>query len=91
MGIFHVVIERDSNGDNRLTERDAASLAASAVDGTNYRKLIEGIEHLYSVQQITDDKVLVLYRKNQQTVSELYSVPRMERLMQANIPKVSLN
>ncbi|MBT1510219.1 hypothetical protein KIP88_06865 [Bradyrhizobium sp. SRL28] len=90
VGVFHVVVERDSNGDNRLTEKDAVSLATSAVDGANYRKLIEGIEQLYSVQQIADDKVLVLYQKNQQTISELYSLPRMERLMQANIPKVDL-
>jgi hypothetical protein len=91
VGVFYVVVDRDSNGDNRLSERDAVSLAASAVDGTNYRKLIEGIEQLYSVQQIADDKLLVLYQKNQQTFSELYSVPAMLPLKQANIPKVGLN
>src|SRR5262249_30212368 len=91
VGVFYVVVDKDSNGDNRLSERDAVSLAASAVDGTNYRKLIEGIEQLYSVQQIADDKLLVLYQKNQQTFSELYSVPAMLPLKQANIPKVGLN
>lgn len=91
VGVVHVVVERDSNGDSRLTDKDAVSLAASAVDGANYRKLIEGIERLYSVQQIADDKVLVLYQKNQKTVSELYSVPSMERLSQASIPKIDLN
>jgi hypothetical protein len=91
VGIIYTVVEKDSNGDNRLTGKDAISLAASAVDGDNYRKLLEGIERLYSVQQIADDKVLVLYQKNQQTVSELYSVPSMVRLMQATIPKVNLN
>ena len=90
VGVFYAVIDRDSNGDNRLSERDAVSLATGAIDGTNYRKLVENIEQLYSVQQIADDKVLVLYQKNQQTISELYSVPRMERLMQTNIPKVDL-
>ena len=90
VGVFYAVIDRDSNGDNRLSERDAVSLAAGAVDGTNYRKLIENIEQLYSIQQIADDKVLVLYQKNQQTFSELYSVPGMERLTQATIPKVDL-
>ena len=90
VGVFYAVIDRDSNGDNRVGERDAVSLAAGAVDGTNYRKLVENIEQLYSVQQIADDKVLVLYQKNQQTFSELYSVPGMERLTQATIPKVDL-
>jgi hypothetical protein len=91
VGIIYSVVERDSNGDNRLTDKDAVSLAASAVDGTDYRKLVEGIERLYSIQQIADDKVLVLYQKNQQTISELYSVPAMVRLQQSSIPKVNLN
>jgi hypothetical protein len=90
-GIIYSVVERDSNGDNRLTDKDAISLAASAVDGTNYRKLIEGIERLYSVQQIADDKVLVLYQKDQQTISELYSVPALVKLQQSNIPKINVH
>jgi hypothetical protein len=91
VGMLYVVVDRDSNGDGRLSERDAQSVAVSAVDGTSYRKLIEGIEQLYSVRQIADDRVLVLYQKDKQTVSELYSVPSMQPLMKANIPKVGLN
>src|SRR5215469_2175730 len=90
VGMLYVVVDRDSNGDGRLSERDTQSLAASAVDGTDYRKLIEGIEQLYSVQQISDDRILVLYQKNAQTVSELYSVPSMQPLTKANISKVGL-
>ena len=89
--MIYSVVERDSNGDNRLTDKDAVSLATSAVDGTNYRKLIEGIERLYSVQQIADDKMLVLYQKDQTTLSELYSVPAMVRLQQSSIPKINLH
>jgi len=37
---------------------------ATTPDGTNYRKLIEGVDQLYSVKQIADDKVLVLYQMN---------------------------
>jgi len=91
VGIFYMVVDRDSNGDNRLSERDAVALAASAIDGTNYRKLIEGIEQLYSVQQIADDKVLVLYQRDKQTFSELYSLPAMLPLKQTTIPRVGLN
>jgi hypothetical protein len=53
--------------------------------------LIEGVDQLYSVKQIADDKVLVLYQKNRETVSALYGVPSMALLMQASVPKVSLN
>ncbi|PDT88871.1 hypothetical protein CO669_17190 [Bradyrhizobium sp. Y36] len=91
VGLLYVIVDRDTNGDNRLTERDAVSVATSDLDGTNYRKLIEGIEQLYSVHQITDDKVLVLYQKDKQSFSQLYSLPSMQPLKQAIIPKVGLN
>jgi hypothetical protein len=91
VAVVHVVVEKDTDGDKRLTEKDAISLATSATDGTNYRKLIEGVDQLYSVKQIADDKVLVLYQKNRETVSALYGVPSMALLMQASVPKVSLN
>jgi hypothetical protein len=91
VAVVHVVVEKDTDGDKRLTEKDAVSLATSTTDGTNYRKLIEGVDQLYSVKQIADDKVLVLYQKNRETVSALYGVPSMALLMQASVPKVSLN
>jgi len=91
VGMVYVIIDKDSNGDNRLNEKDAVSLATSDLDGNNYRKLIESIEQLYSVQQIADDKVLVLYQKDKQSFSQLYSLPGMLPLKQAIIPKVGLN
>ena len=33
--VVHVVVEKDTDGDKRLTEKDAISLATSATDGTN--------------------------------------------------------
>lgn len=91
VGVLYVVIDRDSNGDNRLSERDAVSLATSDLDGTNYRKLIDGMEQLYSVQQVADDKVLVLYQKDKQTFSQLYTVPAMQPFRQVIVPKIGLN
>ena len=91
VGTFYVVVDKDTDGDKRLSERDALSLAASAVDGTGYRKLIEGIEQVYAVQQVADDKALVLYLKDKQTFSQLFSLPGMQPLNQAIIPKVGLN
>lgn len=91
VGSFYVVVDRDTNGDKRLCENDSVTLAASAADGTGYRKLIEGIEQVYSVQQVAEDKALVLYLKDKQTVSQLFSLPGMQPLKQTVIPKVGLN
>jgi hypothetical protein len=91
VGIILTIVEKDSNGDNRLTDKDAVSLAVSDVDGGRYRKLVEGIERLHVVRQIADDKVLVLYQKDQETVFELYSLPSMTRLQRSSITKLKLN
>jgi hypothetical protein len=91
VGRLYIVVDKDTNGDQRLSEHDAVALAASAADGTGYRKLIEGIEQVYSVQQVAEDKALVLYLKDKQTFSQLFSLPGMQPLKQAIIPKVGLN
>jgi hypothetical protein len=91
VGAFHAIVDKDTNGDQRLSEHDAVALAASAADGTGYRKLIEGIEQVYSVQQVAEDKALVLYLKDKQTFSQLFSLPGIQPLKQAIIPKVGLN
>jgi hypothetical protein len=53
--------------------------------------LIEAIDRLYSVQQIADDRLLVLYQKNQQTISELFSIPAMVRLQQSSVPRINVH
>ena len=90
VALLYVIVEKDSNGDGRLTSKDAVAVTASAVDGTNPKRLLEGVDHLTSMQQISDDKVLLQYQKNGQTLFELYSVPSMERLAQTSIPRISL-
>ncbi|WP_284260498.1 hypothetical protein [Bradyrhizobium iriomotense] len=86
VGAFYVVVDGDTNGDKRLSGNDLVSLAAVAADGTNYRKLIEGIEEIYFVKQVADDKALVLYLKDKQAMSALFSLPSMVPLTQAKLP-----
>lgn len=76
VGAFYIVGDRDTN----------VALVAVAADGTNSRKLIEGIEKVYSVKQVVDDKALVLYLKDEQAMSALFSLPSMALLMQAKLP-----
>jgi hypothetical protein len=90
VGFVYELVEDDSDDDGRLTNRDAITISTSNTNGTQYKKLIEGIDRLYSVRQIADDKLLVLYQKNKETVSELYSVPSMKQISQQKIPQVNL-
>lgn len=91
VGIMYTLVEKDTNGDSRLTNKDAVSLAVSNVDGSQFRKLVEGVERVYFIRRIADDKVLVVYQKDQGSIFELYSVPSMIRAQQSSIPKIKLN
>lgn len=90
VAIVYTMVDNDSDGDGRLTTKDLITLSTSNIDGTDHRKLIQGIDRLYSVTQTADDKVLVLYEKNRETLSELYSVPSMKQLSQQKISQVNL-
>lgn len=90
-GIIYAMVERDTDGDGRLTDKDIITVSKSDVDGRNSENLIEGVERLYSVKQIADDKFMVLYQKNRETISELYSTPSMTQISQRKIPHVKLD
>lgn len=90
LGVVYSLVEKDSDGDGRLTNRDLITVSASDAGGRSYRELIEGIERLYAIRQIADDKFLVLYQANKETISGLYSVPSMTQISQQKIPQVRL-
>jgi hypothetical protein len=91
IGVVYTLVEKDSNGDNRLTDKDAPSLVFTGIDGSKYQKLIDKAERFYYVGQVADDKLLVLYQTNQESVVELYALPSMTRLQQSRIAKIKLN
>mgnify|MGYP000954309856 CR=1 FL=1 len=57
----HVTVDRDSNGDDRLTESDSKQIAVSAPDGTGYRVLVAEAEKLNAATLISPTRLLVVY------------------------------
>lgn len=90
VGIIYALIEKDTNGDNRLSEKDAITIGFSALDGSGYTKLIENVDRLYALNQISDNRTVVLYQKNGEEMSEIYEIPSMKKLSEFPIPKVDL-
>ena len=56
------VVQEDSNNDGRLTGADAASLAISDIDGSNFTPVVTGIDAFLGEQQPGPDTLLVFYR-----------------------------
>ncbi|TAL40195.1 MAG: hypothetical protein EPN97_00520 [Alphaproteobacteria bacterium] len=89
IGIVYTVVEKDTNGDSRLTEKDKITVSYSLPNGSEYKKLVEDIERLHGIEQIGDNRLIVFYEKNKETISEIYELPSLERISQKAIPKIN--
>lgn len=88
-GLLYALVEQDTDKDGRLTQKDAICLSTSRADGSQYRRLIQGIDKLHSITQISAEKVLVMYQKNDETISALYSIPSMNLISQSAVPQIA--
>jgi hypothetical protein len=61
VAFVYVSVERDSNGDSRLTATDVKSIAMSDASGKNYRTLVEKADRLNDARLIAPDRLLILY------------------------------
>ena len=84
--IIYEVVEKDTNGDERLSEKDGLALFSSNIDGSGYKKLIDNIDKLYSFKQISDDRLLVFYKRNKETKAGVYEIPSMKKILENKIP-----
>jgi hypothetical protein len=89
IGIVYTVVEKDTNGDSRLTEKDKIVVSHSSPDGSEYKKLVEGIDRIHGIDQIADDRMIIFYERNKETMSEIYELPSMKKVSQNAIPKIN--
>lgn len=57
----HVVVNKDSNNDERLTDSDSKQIAVSAPDGTGYRVLVAQADRLNKALMLSPTRLLILY------------------------------
>lgn len=57
----HLSVDKDTDGDGRLTESDAKQISISSPDGKQYRILVTKAELLNDARLITPTRLLVLY------------------------------
>jgi hypothetical protein len=57
----HVTVDKDTDGDDRLTESDAKQIAISAPDGKGYRVLVTKADRLNDATLIGPTRLLILY------------------------------
>ena len=57
----HVVVNKDSNNDERLTDSDSKQIAVSAPDGTGYRVVVAQADRLNKALMLSPTRLLILY------------------------------
>lgn len=88
VGELYTVVERDTNGNKTLSRKDEYTIGYANVGGKDYRKLIERVEDLITINQIDSSKLMILYQKQSENYYATYSLPEMKLLTEGKISKV---
>jgi hypothetical protein len=87
--IAYTVIDKDTDANGRLTASDHVSVGYSNPQGTIYTPLLNDIEKLFSLQQVTDERLLVLYAKAGESRMATFALPTFTRLTDTALPKLN--
>jgi hypothetical protein len=59
--VVYVAVERDSDGDHRLSDSDIKRIAVSDSKGKNYRVVVDRADRLNDARLLRPDRLLILY------------------------------
>jgi hypothetical protein len=86
--ILYSLVDKDTNNDKRLSPQDFTSIGYASLDGTVYTPLLDNIAKLYAVEQVADDKVMVIYFRNGESRLITYALPNYAILVDQVLPKL---
>jgi hypothetical protein len=89
--ILYALVEKDSNGDGRLSSQDKVNLGYSAPDGSFYTPLMDNIEKLYATEQVSDDRLMIVYSRNGESRVTTYALPGFTIVVDNALPKLSVS
>lgn len=63
LAFLYVLVKSDSNGDGRLTENDARTLALSSPDGSNYTEVLSNLDEVLGTSHSGGTSIFVVYQR----------------------------
>lgn len=87
---IYTLVEKDTDGDGRLTSSDRITIAASLPDGSAYQTLIENAGQVHSIQQAGDDRMVILYQKDRTFFSDIFAIPDMTLISHQPAPDIAV-
>jgi len=62
--ILYQVIRNDTNGDKKLNSEDLADVGISLPDGSQYKDVLQSVEHIFAAMSLGGRDVLILHQSN---------------------------
>jgi hypothetical protein len=86
--ILYTIVDRDTNADEKLSTQDFTSIGYTSPDASAFTQLLDNIEKLYAVEQVADDKVMILYFRNGESRMTTYGLPNYSIIVDKVLPKL---
>lgn len=87
--ILYTVIEKDTNRDKRLTDKDEMTIAISLPSGQGYKKILTGIDFLVGHQVLDEESMLLVYQKGGSGYTANLSLIDLSISNETEIPKIT--
>jgi|ERR1700719_4837603 len=80
------VATTDTNGDQRITEDDQVAAFFSTADGKKPIEIVSPSDRILSVDQVTNDQVLIVYQRGTKATAALFSTHDGAKLKESPLP-----
>jgi hypothetical protein len=87
-GLWYQVVKADSNGDQRLTEADAKTIAISDVSGKNYTEVLPRVDRVLSTLQPSPSRLMLMYETNQKNYVTQIDIATRQVIKTQELPAI---
>ena len=86
IGTILEVATADTNGDQRITEEDKVAAFFAGAEARNPIEIVASSDRLVSIDQITNDEVLIVYQRGSVITATLFSTHDGAKIKESPLP-----
>lgn len=90
LGMLLTVADKDTNGDKYIDGADHKALLAVGRDGKPAGRVLDGIDRIYTLDQLDDARSLLVYEKDKKSSSAFYSHSQHKLSHEKALPEITL-
>jgi hypothetical protein len=83
--VLYYIVKSDSNGDTKLTEADATTIAISNPDGTNYSELVSDVKDVLGYEVVDKSTIAILFSRSNGGVMQYIDLTSFKKTKELEI------